>query len=71
MTIILDGSSLTVEKLIAIARSNEKVALAPAALESIKVCRAMVEEKLAAKEIMYGTNTGIGEDQGIPEIPDL
>ena len=61
MTETLDGSSLTIEKLIAIARLSEKVALAPAALERIKVCRAMVEQKLAAKETMYGTNTGIGE----------
>src|SRR5574342_58997 len=61
MTIILDGSSLTIEKVVAIARNNENVELAPAALERIKVCRAMLEEKLAAKEVMYGTNTGIGE----------
>ena len=61
MTIILDGSSLTIEKLVAIARFGETVELAPAALERIKVCRAMLEEKLANKEIMYGTNTGIGE----------
>lgn len=61
MTITLDGSSLTVEKLVAIARFNEKVELAPEALERIKVCRAMLEDKLAKKEIMYGTNTGIGE----------
>ena len=61
MTIVLDGSSLTIEKLVAIARDNEKVELAPKALERIEVCRAMLEEKLANKEIMYGTNTGIGE----------
>ncbi|WKZ36122.1 MAG: aromatic amino acid ammonia-lyase [Anaerolineales bacterium] len=61
MTIILNGSELTVEKLVAIARDNEKVELAPEALERIKVCRAMLEEKLANKEVMYGTNTGIGE----------
>jgi histidine ammonia-lyase len=61
MPIILNGSSLTIEKLAAIARDNEKVELAPEALERIKVCRAMLEEKLANKEVMYGTNTGIGE----------
>ena len=61
MTIILDGSSLTIEKLVAVARFGEKVELSPAALERIKVCRAMLEEKLAAHETMYGTNTGIGE----------
>lgn len=61
MTIVLDGSSLTIEKIVAIARNNEQVKLAPKALERIKVCRQMLEEKLAKKEIMYGTNTGIGE----------
>jgi len=61
MPITLDGSSLTIEKLVLIARNDEKVSLAPAALERIKVCRAMLEEKLAAHETMYGTNTGIGE----------
>ena len=61
MSIVLDGSSLTIEKLVRIARHGEKVELDPAALERIKVCRAMLESKLAAKEIMYGTNTGIGE----------
>jgi len=61
MTIKLTGSDLTIEKLVAIARDGQKVALDPAALERIKVCRAMLEEKLANKEIMYGTNTGIGE----------
>ena len=61
MTIVLDGSNMTTEKLVRIARHGEKVELHPAALERIKVCRAMLEEKLKAREIMYGTNTGIGE----------
>ncbi len=61
MPITLNGSSLTIEKLVAIARDNERVELDPAALDRIKVCRAMLEEKLARKEVMYGTNTGIGE----------
>ena len=61
MTIVLDGSGLTIEKLVRIARPGEKVELAPDALERIKVCRAMLEEKIQAREIMYGVNTGIGE----------
>jgi len=61
MTIILNGSSLTVEKLVGIARSVEKVELSPAALDRIRVCRLMLEEKIKAREIMYGVNTGIGE----------
>ena len=61
MTIVLDGSGLTIEKLARIARGGERVELAPETLERIKVCRAMLEQKLQAREIMYGTNTGIGE----------
>jgi len=61
MTIILDGSGLSVEKLVRIARHGEKVELHADALERIKVCRRMLEEKIEAREIMYGVNTGIGE----------
>ena len=61
MSVVLDGQSLTIEKLVRIARHGEKVELDPAALERIKACRAMLEDKLQAHEIMYGTNTGIGE----------
>jgi len=61
MTIVLNGSNLSIENLVRIARDREKVGLHPEALERIKICRAMLEEKLAAREIMYGTNTGIGE----------
>ena len=60
MTIVLDGSTLTVDKLVRIARHGEQVALDPEALERIKVCRAMLEEKIEAKEVMYGVTTGIG-----------
>ncbi len=61
MSIVLDGSNLTVEKVVAIARHNEKVELHPEALERINACRAMLEQKIQAHEIMYGVNTGIGE----------
>jgi histidine ammonia-lyase len=61
MPIILNGSELSIEKLVQIARFNEKVELHPEALDRIKVCRSMLEEKIQAGEIMYGVNTGIGE----------
>ncbi len=61
MSIVLDGSSLTIEKVVAIARYEEKVGLDSDALKRVRACRAMLEEKLAAREIMYGVNTGIGE----------
>jgi histidine ammonia-lyase len=59
--VVLDGSNLTIEKVVSIARHGAEIQLAPAALERIKTCRVMLEEKLAAGETMYGTNTGIGE----------
>jgi len=61
MAIVLNGSGLTIEKLIKIARQNEKAELPPDAVERIKKCRAMLEKKIEAREIMYGVNTGIGE----------
>jgi len=61
MALILDGSGLTTEKLEQIARNKEKVEISKDALERIKACRSMLEQKIQAKEIMYGTNTGIGE----------
>lgn len=61
MTIVLDGTNLTVDALVRIARHNERVELHPDSLEKIKACRAMLEEKIQAREIMYGVNTGIGE----------
>ncbi len=61
MTIVLNGKNLTVDALVRIARDNERVELHPDSLEKIKACRAMLEEKIQAREIMYGVNTGIGE----------
>jgi len=61
MPITLDGSRLTIDSLVRIARHGDTVTLDPAALERIRRCRAMLEQKLAAGETMYGVNTGIGE----------
>jgi histidine ammonia-lyase len=61
MSITLNGTGLTVEKLVRIARHGETVEVAPDAIERIETCRAMLEEKIEAHEIMYGVNTGIGE----------
>ncbi len=61
MTYIVTGAGLTIEDVVNVARNNEKIELHPDALKQIKKCRAMVEKKIDAKEIMYGVNTGIGE----------
>ena len=46
MAIVLDGTGLTVEKIVRIARQEEKVELPRVALERIESCRAMLEEKI-------------------------
>ena len=61
MPLIITGNNLTIEALVKVARHREKVELHPDALARIKACRAMLEKKIVAKEIMYGVNTGIGE----------
>ncbi len=61
MAITLDGSGLTIEKLVRIARHNEAVEIPSAAIDRMKTCRRMLERKIEAHEIMYGVNTGIGE----------
>lgn len=61
MTYIIKGAGLTIEDVVNVARHNQKVELHPDALKRMKKCRAMVEKKIEAKEIMYGVNTGIGE----------
>jgi len=61
MSVVLDGTSLTIDAVVSIARHGEKIELHPGAVARIAACREMLEEKLRAHEIMYGTNTGIGE----------
>ncbi|MBN1340802.1 MAG: aromatic amino acid lyase [Bacteroidales bacterium] len=61
MTLTIKGNGLTIEDVVNVARNNQKIELDAKALERIKKCRAMLENKIRAKEIMYGVNTGIGE----------
>lgn len=61
MTLVIDGSGLTIEKLVKVARHGEKIELHPDSILRIKKCREMLEEKIKSREIMYGVNTGIGE----------
>jgi histidine ammonia-lyase len=61
MSIIITGKGLTVDDVVAVARNNEKVGLHADAEARIKKCRAFINERIEAREIMYGVNTGIGE----------
>ena len=48
MAIVIEGKGLTIEKLVQIARHGEKVEIHPGAIERMKKCRAMLEEKIQA-----------------------
>ncbi|MBI4350527.1 MAG: aromatic amino acid lyase [Elusimicrobia bacterium] len=61
MIIKVGGDALAIEDVVSVARHGAKVALSPAAAARIRKCRAMLEKKITAREIMYGVNTGIGE----------
>ncbi|MCG6963782.1 MAG: aromatic amino acid ammonia-lyase, partial [Acidobacteria bacterium] len=61
MAVTLTGHTLTVEQVEAVARRGEKVELHPDAADRIRTCRSFIEERIKAREIMYGVNTGIGE----------
>ena len=61
MKYTITGEGLTIEDLVAVARNHRKVELHPEAVNRIEKCRAMLEKKIGAGEIMYGVNTGIGE----------
>ncbi|MFH1501480.1 MAG: aromatic amino acid ammonia-lyase [Candidatus Eisenbacteria bacterium] len=61
MAVVLDGKGLTVDDVVRVARHGERVEITGDAVARIKTCRAMLEEKIQAGEIMYGVTTGIGE----------
>ncbi len=61
MSVTLTGSTLKAEDVVRVARNGEQVKLSSDAEERIKSCRAFLQKKVDAREIMYGVNTGIGE----------
>jgi histidine ammonia-lyase len=61
MATVIGERKLTIEDLVRVARHGDRVELTPSAVERIKTCRGMLDRKVAAREIMYGVNTGIGE----------
>ena len=58
--VLLDGSSLTLEQLLAVADRGEKVALAAAARDRVRASRAVVDRRARGDEPAYGINTGFG-----------
>ena len=70
MTTVLDGHSLKVEDVVRVARGGEPVSIHADARARIEKCRALLERKIASREIMYGVNTGIGELSEVVLTPE-
>jgi histidine ammonia-lyase len=61
MTIVLNGSDLTVTDVVAAARHGAAVSLAPEAITAMRQAREVVAEALEAGTPVYGLTTGVGE----------
>ncbi len=68
--IVIDGASLTLDDLIAIADTGEPVALAPVARDRIVAARAVVDRVAAGAAPVYGINTGFGSFAEVTVPPD-
>ena len=52
MSVHVTGSNLTIDHIEAVARRGDQVELHPDALARIRACRAFIEQRIAAHEIM-------------------
>ena len=59
--IIINGTSLTVEQVAAVARTGEQVVISDEAKAAVNKARAYVEKKLDEKAVVYGLTTGFGK----------
>ena len=60
MSVVLDGSPLGIDQVVAVARGGEKIAVAESVAERMAPARRVVEEAVARGAIVYGITTGFG-----------
>src|SRR3989454_540684 len=65
----IDGRSLDLDDVVAVARQAERVALAPAAAKRVDASRRALEKVIAKGSLAYGIKTGFGELASV-EISD-
>src|SRR6266705_4259265 len=68
--ITLDGHSLSIADVVAVARHDAPVAIAPHALASVGASRRAVESAVARGDTIYGVNTGFGKLAHVRIKPD-
>jgi histidine ammonia-lyase len=66
--IVIDGNSLTLEQVMAVARDRAPVSLAPHARQRVLATRTVVEDLVTKRAVAYGVTTGFGKlsDVAIP-----
>jgi histidine ammonia-lyase len=70
VTIRVDGQSLKIEDVVAVARENAAIELAQESAEKVVQSRQIVEKLIAKRERLYGISTGIGELSNVLLSPD-
>ena len=60
-TVRLDGNSLTLDELVAVARYNAAVELTNTALDALRRSRALADKIAQEKRVAYGITTGFGD----------
>src|SRR5256885_4653682 len=68
--IVLDGESLTIDHLLAIADGGEPIALSDAARRRVQASRDVVERRARSDQPAYGINTGFGSFADVKIAPD-
>ena len=68
--VTLDGHSLSIADVVAVARHAAPVAIAPQALVSVAASRRAVESAVARGDTIYGVNTGFGKLAHVRIKPD-
>ena len=68
--VTIDGHSLTIADVVAVARGGAEVALAAKALRAVAESRRAVEEAVAEGQTIYGVNTGFGKLAHVRIPPD-
>ena len=68
--IVLDGSSLSIAQLLAVADDGEPVSLSATAIDRVRASRAVVDRRARGVEPAYGINTGFGSFAEVKIAPD-
>jgi len=68
--VVLDGNSLSIEQVCAVARRGAKVSISPKTRQRVQRSREVIERAVAEGAAIYGVTTGIGEFARIRISPD-